>query len=394
MSDLFAALAEQLRELEADHSRRTLRPVRSIDAAVIRRGGKELINFGSNDYLGLAGRPTPKNDAAQGAGASPLICGYTELHDELCRRIAEFEQTEAAVLFAGGYAACSGTVATLARAGDLILSDRLNHASLIDGCRLSAARRIVYPHADVAAVAELLQRHRGEYRNVWVITDGVFGMDGNVAPLAELCDLAERFAASLIVDEAHATGVLGEDGSGSCSHCGVKSRVPIRIGTLSKAIGAHGGFVAGPKTVIDYLVNFCRPLIFSTAAPPVVIAAAIAGIEAIQTDSRRRDRVQQLARRVREHLADPAGEDGHGADGDDIVPIIPVHCGTNAAALEAAACAEAHGLFIPAIRPPTVPEGTARLRISLSAAHSDEQIERLIAFCRGRGLAPSRQNQS
>lgn len=378
MSDPFAFLAEHLQTLIPRHALRQLRPRQESLHPLTRVGERALINFASNDYLGLASRPLVHGEIhSGGSGASPLICGYTSDHDQLCRQLAQWEQTEAAVLLPSGYAACSGMAATLPQAGDLILSDQLNHASLIDGCRLSAAQKLIYPHADAEAVGRLLAQQRSQFNRVWIITDGVFGMDGDLAPLPQLCDLAERYQAILIVDEAHGSGVLGEDGSGACAHLGVKSRVPIRIGTLSKAIGSHGGFVAGPQVVIDYLVNFCRPLIFSTAASPLTIAAAAAGVETIRTQPELRARLSGLAKQVKTSLGL-----GSGRDEELPVPIIPVPLGTNERALDVARQAEAAGLLIPAIRPPTVPEGTARLRISLSAAHRDEDIAALIAFLR------------
>ncbi len=381
MTSRFSFLQQWLDELVPSGSLRTLRAceiaVASGEPATVIRGGRRLVNFGSNDYLGLAAAPSVDPTALpRGSGASPLVCGYTALHEQLCEALAELERTEAVALFPTGYAACSGVVSTLPQRGDLILSDALNHASLIDGCRLSRAEKRIYPHADVAAVAELLVRHRREFERVWIVTDGVFGMDGDLSPLVELCDLADRHDALLIVDEAHGTGVLGEDGSGACAALGVKSRVPIRIGTLSKAIGAQGGFVAGPRPVIDYLINFCRPLIFSTAAAPAVIAAALAGVNAVREEPQRRERVRRFAVTVRQALEILA---------DDIaaeIPIIPIVVGDNAAAVRQAVAAEAAGMLIPAIRPPTVPEGTARLRVSLSAGHDQEQIDRLIDFLR------------
>lgn len=338
--------------------------------------GAGWVNFGSNDYLGLASQSLAENSRhARGAAASALICGYTEPHRRLGRMLAAWEQTEAAVLLPSGYAACSGALATLPQANDLILSDALNHASLIDGCRLSAATKMIYPHGQTAKVEEWLLRHRGEFDRVWIVTEGVFGMDGKLAPLAKLCDLADAHDAIMIVDEAHGTGVLGDDGSGACSHCGVKARVPIRIGTLSKAIGTQGGFVVGPRVVIDYLINFCRPLIFSTAPPPSVISAAIASVQTLQQEPNRRARVRSLSSRVRQHLGILQDSDQEAE-----IPIIPIILGGNEDTLRAAAQARAEGLFIPAIRPPTVPPGTSRLRVSLSSAHSDVEIELLLRF--------------
>ncbi len=380
----FDYLAMRLDDLRQTGALRVMRPAIHRGATIIDVNGNQLINFGSNDYLGLASRSassiTRQLEADQsiccGAGASPLVSGYTELHAELCTLLAEFEDTQAAIVFPSGYAACCGTVATLAEAGDLLLSDQFNHASLIDGCRLSRASRFIYPHRDVASLASLLEQHRVAHARAWVVTDGVFGMDGDVAPLCQLCDLADRYDATVIVDEAHATGVLGNDGSGLCGELGVKSRVLVRIGTLSKAIGAHGGFVVGPQVVMDYLVNRCRSLIFSTAASPLTIAAAIDAIEIIRAQSQRREHLRLLTTSLRSRLAKafPTATLPTTIPG---VPIVPLVLGDNAAALRVSVSLQAMGFFVPAIRPPTVPQGTARLRISLSAAHTVEQVDQL-----------------
>lgn len=381
MPQPFDFLHRRLDSLVAEHAFRSLRSVplagqQSSIANASDAARKPLVNFGSNDYLGLAAkRFSSHSDFAHGSGASPLVCGYSDDHKRLCQMIADLEQTEAAVLFPSGYAACSGAAATLPQAGDLILSDQLNHASLIDGCRLSAAQKIIYPHRDIQAVEELLAANRARYANVWIITDSVFGMDGDLAPLPQLCDLADRYDAIVLVDEAHATGVLGEDGSGATAHMNVKSRIAIRIGTLSKAIGAHGGFVAGPQVVIDYLINFCRPLIFSTAASPLAIAAAMDGVGAITDQPDLRQQVRAHARRIR-------GAIGlhHRPAEESEIPIIPVVIGGNESTLRIAQRAVEAGFFVPAIRPPTVPQGTSRLRISISASHTQSEIDDLIGF--------------
>jgi len=220
--------------------------------------GGRLLNFGSNDYLGLATGHSG-SQVADGSAASPLVSGWTDRHQTLAEKIAKFEATESAVLFPTGYAACCGTVATLADKNDLVLSDSLNHASLIDGCRLSYAQRIVYPHRDWNSVADTLSKRRADFDHVWIVTDGIFGMDGDVAPLDRLTELADQFDAFLIVDEAHGTGVLGQNGQGASEALGVKDRISVTIGTLSKAIGSQGGFVAGPQNLIDYLVNRFAP---------------------------------------------------------------------------------------------------------------------------------------
>ncbi|MEM9589239.1 MAG: 8-amino-7-oxononanoate synthase [Planctomycetota bacterium] len=376
----FDHLRRRLDQLEQLGRRRTLSTAVHRGVWLLGRDGRPRVNFGSNDYLGLAadriGSPSQRDEPlAGGAAASALVSGWTDRHQDLAERIAALEQTESATLFPSGYAACSGVVATLAAEGDLILSDRLNHASLIDGCRLSRADRQVFPHRDTHAVQAILKSQRAKYENVWIVTDSVFSMDGHVAPLETLCNLAERYKATMIVDEAHATGVMGATGSGACEALGVKDRVPIRIGTLSKAIGSQGGFVAGPTVVIDYLINHCRSLIYSTALAPAAVAAAWTGIGTFSAQPRRRARVGELARRLRERLGliDEDSEDSI----ESSVPIVPLIVGTATRAVEIARHLSDQGFYVPAIRPPTVPEGTSRLRVSLSASHTDTMLDEL-----------------
>jgi 8-amino-7-oxononanoate synthase len=373
-------LAQRLAELREHRRFRRLVPRVSDAVHLVGPDGRSLLNFGGNDYLGLAA-VSRTSEGPGGSGASALVCGWTELHQQLAEVIADFESTESAVIFPSGYAACSGTIATLAEEGDLILSDATNHASLIDGCRLSRADRVVYPHRDCETVEQTLKKTRGGFNRVWIVTDGIFSMDGHVAPLDHLCDVADRYDACLIVDEAHGTGVLGESGSGVCEAMGVKNRVPIRIGTLSKAIGSQGGFVCGPKIVVDYLINRCRSLIYSTSLAPAAVSAAIAGFAAVVGQPERRFHVQRLARRLREGLSiEATGQEAS-------VPIVPVIMGEDHRAVAAADRLAEAGFYVPAIRPPTVAEGTARLRISLSAAHDEAMVDRLAAAIKALRIA-------
>lgn len=370
----FQFLSDRIRSL-ADTGRARTLIARSHDGIYLSSAdGKQLLNFGSNDYLGLAaaGRGSPASQSsASGSGASALVSGWTDRHQLLAQRIAEFEGTEAAVLFPTGYAACSGTVATLADAGDLILSDALNHASLIDGCRLSKAQRIIYPHGDWEAIGETLSQQRAEFNRVWIVTDGVFGMDGHVAPLNQLTEIAAQYDAFVVVDEAHGTGVLGQTGQGACQELGVKHQVAVTIGTLSKAIGAQGGFVAGSKLVIDYLINRCRTLIYSTSLAPFQVEAAISGLQMVVDHPERRQHVQELSLHFRQRLSINATET------ESRVPIIPVVIGDDEKTVNASGQLAELGFYVPAIRPPTVPEGTGRLRISLSAAHDRAMVDSL-----------------
>ncbi len=344
-------------------------------------------NFGSNDYLGLAADPRVVEAARRaaevfgwGAGASALMTGWSEIHEALAVDLARFERTEAAVVFPSGFAANLGTIAALVAPGDAVYADRLNHACLIDGARLSGARLRVYPHNDVGRLEAILDRDRGRFRRALIATDGVFSMDGDLAPLADLADLAERFGAMLLVDEAHGTGVFGPDGRGAASEAGVADRVSIKVGTLSKALGSVGGFVAGSRKLIDWLVNHARTLIYSTALPPAAVAAAHEALRIVQAEPWRRARVRSLGSRLRAELT-AAGLDV----GPSAGPIVPVLLGAAERAVDLADRLDDRGFLVPAVRPPTVPDGTARLRISLTAAHSDDDITALLQAIRTLG---------
>jgi 8-amino-7-oxononanoate synthase len=365
-------LDDAVKDLERRGLRRTL---------AVRSQG--LINFGANDYLGLAADPRLAAAARRaieqcgwGSGASPLVTGRTELHAELERKLAEFEGTEAALLFPTGYAANAGTIAALVGKGDVVCSDELNHASIIDGCRLSGAAVHVYPHRDLTHLRQLLRESRGGRR--LIVTDSLFSMTGDLAPLAALCELAERHECMLLVDEAHATGVFGPRGRGVCEVEGVEEAVSVRVGTLSKAFGSLGGFVAGPQRLIDWLTNRARPYVFSTAAPAAVAAAGIAALDIVQNDPERRTNLLQLAEHLRRQLL------RHGLSyGSSFSQIVPVVVGDPRRAVRAAGELRSRGYFVPAIRPPSVPEGQSLLRISLTALHTEEQVDDLVAALAG-----------
>ena len=341
------------------------------------RNGQRLLNFASNDYLGLSHDERVCEAFAQvaregaGSGASALVTGRSEWHERLETTIANFEGTEAAMLFPSGYAANVGTLAALLAPEDVVFSDRLNHASLIDGCRLSGAQLRVYRHDELEKLDERLGRQTVTRR--FIVTDGVFSMDGTIAPLLELCELAEKHDAILIVDEAHGTGVVGHNGRGASEFAGVENRIPVRLGTLSKAIGTLGGFVAGSQQLIDYLWNSARSQFFSTALPPAVCAAAVAAFEVLQVEPERRERVQGHARLLRELLP----SDRNSQCDNPIVPIVPVVIGSESAAVTAAKRVEDDGFLVACVRPPTVPNNTSRLRVSLSADHSEDDVRRL-----------------
>ena len=370
---------EELAALQARGLLRSLEPLRSRPGAEIElRPGERLINLSSNDYLGFAGdervaRALAAGAAAwgAGAGASRLVTGDTLAHRALEEELARFESTDAALLFNSGYAANCGLLATFAGPEDVILSDELNHASIVDGCRLSRARVEVVRHADTQAFSDALARARG--RRVLVVTDTIFSMDGDRANLADLAGLCERYGAMLFVDEAHATGVLGPRGAGLAAELGVT--VDARMATLSKAAGVLGAYVASSRAVCDLLLNRARPLVFSTALPPAVACAALEAMKLLSSsegDERRRRLFEHVARFAR-------GLRALGFDARESSPIFPVLLGAPERAVEVAARLRERGVLVKAIRPPTVPQGTSRLRFALSAAHTPAQIDAALA---------------
>lgn len=370
---------DELTRLERDTLLRRLETRTGAQGATIRLDGRELVNFGSNDYLGLAGDPRLAEAALRaaheegwGAGASPLLAGRSAAHRELEERLAAFEGTEAALAFSSGFAANAGVVAALAGRGDAIFADESNHASLIDGCRLSRAEVHVYPHGDADRLEQLLRGAAG-YRRRLIVSDSLFSMDGDAAPLAQLAELAERYECMLLLDEAHATGVFGIRGRGLAEDAGIEDRVAARVGTLSKALGSVGGFVAGSRALVDWLLNRARPYVFSTAPPAACCAAATAAINIVVEQPQRRESLLRQAAILRAELT--ARGWNIGASASQIVPVI---VGPATAAMELAARLRAAGLFVPAIRPPSVPEGTSRLRISLSSQHTTEMTSQLI----------------
>ncbi len=330
----------------------------------------------SNDYLGLSSHPALRNAAITamerygfGAGASRLISGTSPLHRELEERIARFKGTEAALLFNTGYAANTGIIPAIAGEGDVILSDSLNHASIIDGCRLSKAAVRVYRHRDTNRVEELLKEFSSARRKL-IVTDGVFSMDGDIAPLPELVYLAEKHGALLMVDDAHATGVLGKTGRGTVEHFGMSGRIPIQMGTLGKALGSFGAYVAGSRDLIEYLVNRSRSLIFSTALPPAVCAASIAALDLVDQERGPRERLWENRKRFVNGLSSIGV-----TTGATETPIVPVMVGDSSRARLLSEKLLEHGIYAAAIRPPTVPEGSARIRTTIMATHTHQDID-------------------
>lgn len=339
--------------------------------------GQRYLNFGSNDYLGVAGDPSLQDVVEKtvlrggwGSGASPLIVGRSSLHAELERRLATFLGCESALLFPTGYSANTGTIPALVGKGDVVFSDANNHASLIDGCRLSRAKIVVYSHRDVTALAELLSRESTVGKKL-VVTDGLFSMDGDVAPIEKLASLAEEHHAMLLVDEAHALGVLGDDGRGVSAHLG--NAVSARVGTLSKALGSHGGFVAGSQRLIDYLSNRARGYVFSTASPAANAAVALAALNIMRNEPERREALLKMAAHVRHSLQQQGWRIGNSES-----QIVPLILGEPSPALRLSETLRGHKIWIPCIRPPSVPPGQSLLRISLSSAHTESMVDVLL----------------
>ena len=373
-------LSQQLGNLQEQGLNRKRRRVTPLADGWCEIDGRRLLNFADNDYLNLAHDPRliesariALERAGVGSRASALVTGRTDWHDRLEERLADFEGQPTAVLFPTGYAANVGTIAALVGKSDVVFSDRLNHASLIDGCRLSGATICIYRRDEL----DTLQRELGKAaasRRRLIVTDSLFSMDGDVAPLVDLCDLATQHDAALLVDEAHGTGVFGHHGRGVVELMNVEDSVSVRIGTLSKAVGTLGGFVTGEHRLIDWLWNRARTQIFSTALPPSVCAAACRAIEIIQQEPWRRQRLLALAERLRGGV----NEAGLSTIPNGIGPIVPVLLNNPTTAVSAARLLEDRGFLVAAIRPPTVPPGTSRLRITLSCAHSEEDIAYLL----------------
>jgi len=368
---------EDLSGLAARGLVRSLEPLASPQGAVVRLGTEALVNFSSNDYLGLAAHPAVVAAAIEalrrwgmGTGASRLVVGDTLAHRALEARLAAFEDAEAVLLFNSGYSANLGLLPALVGVEDAVFSDALNHASLVDGCRLSRARVRVYPHADVGALAALL--HGTAARRKLVVTDSVFSMDGDVAPLAELVELCQHAGAALLVDEAHATGVLGARGAGLCEALGLTRAVDVRMGTLGKALGGFGAYAATSKEVAALLVNRARSFVFSTALPAAACAAAGAALDLLEREGSLRQDLWRNIHTFHEGLC-ALGHPSRPASA-----IFPVVLGSAERALAAAAFLRERGLLVKPIRPPTVPIGTSRLRFALSAAHTPAHLQQAL----------------
>ena len=374
MTDPLAFARDELARLELDALLREVHPLDTPQTAEVVRDGHRLLLFASNNYLGLANDPRvvdAATDAARrwgvGAGSARLITGATHLHDELEDAIASFKHTAAALIFSSGYLANLGTISALAGAEDAIFSDELNHASIIDGARLSRAQVHVYRHADPQHLADLLRTSTA--RRKLVVTDGVFSMDGDLAPLPSLVQVCGSSDAILMVDEAHATGVVGPGGRGAVAHFRLEGRVPVVMGTLSKSFGSAGGYIAGSRELVAFLRNRARAFIFDTAIPAPVAAAALRALEILSASP-------ELALRVRSNAMRLA--QGLGLARPDAA-IVPIVVGASEDALRLSEALLRQGILVPAIRPPTVPTGTARLRTTVMATHTHEHIDTFVA---------------
>jgi 8-amino-7-oxononanoate synthase len=382
-TSLDGVLLEELAALERAGLRRTLRVLRGRNGAHVAGGDRSYVDFSSNDYLGLATDPrvaaaavAALRAAGTGAAAARLISGHREEHEALELALARFLGVEAALLFPSGYMANVGAIPALAGRGDAIYADVLNHASLIDACRLSRAESHVVPHGDVGALERTLERGAadGRFGRRWIVVEGIYSMDGDLSPLADLMVLARRLDAWVYLDDAHGIGVLGPTGRGSAERAGVGTDVPVTMGTLGKAFGGAGAFIAGSRALVDYLTNRARAFVYTTGSPPALAAAARAALEIAIAEPERRDRVRAHAQALRGGLATLGWRPGGPKDGH----IVPVVIGDDDVTMHAAAALRAAGFLVGAIRPPTVPKGTARLRMTVSAAHTPEDVAALL----------------
>ena len=379
----FQELSEEIELLKQNHLYRNLRVLDDIRETHAKLNGREVMLFCSNDYLGLSKHPLVieafQNAAKEfgvGSGASRLISGTSILASQLEGKIAQFKRKEKALIFTAGYLANLGTISALCQKGDLVIIDKLNHASIVDACKLSGASVRAYPHRDINYLEKILEQSK-RFRRKLIVTDSVFSMDGDLAPLREIVSLKNRYDALLMIDEAHGTGVFGEEGRGAAEFCEVEDSVDISMGTLSKAIGTLGGFVAGDGKLIEYLINKSRTFIFATALPPAILAASLKSFDLIENDPSLRQtlwkRVEQLNQGLREIGAQIQ---------ETPSPIIPIVVGEEEKAKKLSEALFEEGFFIPAVRYPAVPKKKARLRMTVSSLHQEEDICNLLAAIR------------
>lgn len=375
----FSNLGQELKEWKEKGTFRNLTEIESDQGARVKINGQEVIQLSSNNYLGLTNHPRLKQAAIEaveefgaGTGSVRTIAGTFSMHEEFEKRLAEFKHTEAALVFQSGFTANVGVVSSILGEEDVVISDELNHASIIDGIRLTKAKRRIYKHADLEDLEQALIETK-EARVKLIVTDGVFSMDGDIAPLPGIVELAEKYGALVMVDDAHASGVLGKNGRGTVDHFGLHGRVQIQIGTLSKAIGVLGGYVAGPKVLRDYLIHRARPFLFSTSHPPAVTAACHAAIDVLLEESELIDRLWDNARFFQKGLRDLGYDTGNSQ-----TPITPVIIGDEALTMKFSDELFHEGVYAQGIVFPTVPKGKARVRTIVTAAHTKEDLEKAL----------------
>lgn len=374
-------LQDNIQELKDQGVYRKLPVLETANEAEVILNGKKVINLSSNNYLGFATHPRMKKAAIAaiekygvGSGAVRTIVGNMDIHEELERKLAIFKREEAVMMFQSGFNCNAGVIQAVTGAGDLILSDELNHASIIDGSRLSKADRAVYKHSDMADLERVLTERRKNYKNVLIITDGVFSMDGDIAKLPEIVELAEKFECMTYVDDAHGSGVLGEGGRGTVDHFHLHGRIDFCVGTLSKALGVIGGYVAGSSVMKEWLSHRGRPLLFSTSLPPAAVGALNEAVDILSESTEYTDRLWANAKYFKAKMT----ELGYNI-GNSETPITPVIIGEEAKAMTFSRNLLENGVFVSPIVFPTVPKGTGRVRVMVTAAHTTEQLDRAVA---------------
>ncbi len=373
-------LKDKIEKLKEDGVYRKLPVFDGANGAIINLNGKEVINLSSNNYLGFANHPRLKEAAIKavekygvGSGAVRTIVGNMDIHEELEKVLAEFKKEEAVMVYQSGFNCNAGTIQAITDKGDLIISDELNHASIIDGVKLSKADKKIFKHSDMKDLERVLKENVGKYNNILIITDGVFSMDGDLAKLPEIVELAEEYGAMTYVDDAHGSGVLGENGRGTVDHYGLHGRVDFIVGTLSKALGVVGGYVAGSNTMREWLSHRGRPILFSTSLPPSAVGALIEGVKLLSSTTEFTDRLWDNANYFKAELGKLGFDTGHSE-----TPITPVIIGDEAKTVEFSKALLNEGVFVSAIVFPTVPVGTGRLRCMISAEHTKEQLKKAV----------------
>jgi glycine C-acetyltransferase len=373
-------LKEKIQELKDEGVYRKLPVMSSASDAEVKLNGRKVINLSSNNYLGFANNPRMKKAAIEavekygvGSGAVRTIIGNMDIHEKLEETLAKFKREEAAFIYQSGFNCNAGTIQAITEAGDLIISDELNHASIIDGARLSKAAKTIYKHSDMESLEAVLKENKDKYRNMLIITDGVFSMDGDIAKLPEIVELAEKYGAMTYVDDAHGSGVLGESGRGTVDHFGLHGRVDFTIGTLSKAIGVIGGYVAGSKTMYEWLSHRARPVLFSTSLPPAAVGAITEALNMLMESTEYTDKLWDNAAYFKEKMGSLGFDTGHSE-----TPITPVIIGDEAKTMEFSKRLLEKGVFVSGIVFPTVPKGTGRLRCMVTAAHTRDQLDQAV----------------